>query len=70
MAKLNWQRVLKKSNVETSDYWNKPAHGFDKEWHNTQAQKQAQQDRLIRDKAMAMIKANKNSSRKVSGPVK
>ena len=59
MAKLDWQRVVKKSTVENSNFWNDPKKGFDKQWHKTQAQIKAQKDQAVRRKALAMIQANK-----------
>lgn len=59
MAKLNWQRVVKKSTVENSNYWNNPKKGFDKQWHQTQEQNKAKKDQAARQKALAMIQANK-----------
>ena len=63
MAKLDWQKVYKKgTTLMGSDYYSNPKTGFDKAWHTQQAKKKQAQDRLIRDKAMAMIRANKQKN--------
>ena len=63
MAKLDWQKVYKKGTTKMkSDYWSNPKSGFDKHWHQQQAKLQAQKDRQARDKALAMIRANKKTS--------
>ena len=63
MAKLNWQKVYKKGTTRLqTDYWNNPKQGFDNAWHQQQANKKEKQDRHIRDKALAMIRANKSDT--------
>lgn len=63
MAKLNWHKVSKQSKEQTSldrPFFTNPKTGFDKKWHEKAAKNKAKQDRLIRDKAMASIKAKKS----------
>jgi hypothetical protein len=63
MAKLNWQKLSTQSKKQSRldhSYYTNPKTGFDKQWHDELADKQAKQDRLIRNKAMASIKANKS----------
>ncbi len=59
MAKLNWQKLYKQGTTEmVKDYWCNPKKGFDKQWHDQQANTKATTDRQLRDKALNMIRSN------------
>lgn len=62
MAKINWQKLQASSKEQTRlerPYYTNPTTGFDKQWHENMANKKAKQDRQIRNKALASIRANK-----------
>ena len=46
MTKLKWDRHPVQS-VLNSEYWTDPKKGFDKGWHDRQAQKQQRKQRLL-----------------------
>jgi hypothetical protein len=49
MTKLNWDRQTTSSGMN-SEYWTNPKTGFDKGWHDRQAQKQQRKERLLNQK--------------------
>lgn len=61
---------VKKSGKSTStlngSYYTNPKTGFDQKWHQQQANLRAQQEKLARQKAMAMIKANKGKTHSIT----
>ena len=59
MAKIDWSRHRLEETKLTREYWSNPKKGFDRAWHEKQAKLRAKKDRAIRDRAMAMIRANK-----------
>ena len=46
MTKLKWNRTNPTSSLN-SDYWTSPKAGFDKGWHDRQAQKDQRKQRLL-----------------------
>ena len=46
MTKLNWNRESWTSTMN-SEYWTDPKRGFDKGWHDRQAQKDERKQRLL-----------------------
>tara|TARA_B110000305_G_scaffold234546_1_gene292761 strand:- start:814 stop:1071 length:258 start_codon:yes stop_codon:yes gene_type:complete len=61
MAKLNWQKLYTQSKEQSKrERSYDPTHSMTRRCDIKLADKQAKQDRLIRNKAMAMIKANKS----------
>ena len=61
MAKLNWQKLYTQSKEQSKrERSYGPNHLMTRQCDIKLADKQAKQDRLIRDTAMASIKANKS----------
>ena len=46
MTKLKWDREPVRSSLN-SEYWTNPKEGFDKGWHDRQAQKNERKQRLL-----------------------
>ena len=60
MAKLNWQKLYTQSKEQSKrERSYDPTHSMTRRCDIKLADKQAKQDRLIRNKAMASIKAHK-----------
>ena len=60
MAKLNWQKLYTQSKEQSKrERSYDPTHSMTRRCDTKLADKQAKQDRLIRNKAMASIKAHK-----------
>ena len=49
MTKLDWNRPGWKTQMN-SEYWTNPKTGFDKGWHDRQAQKNERKQRLLNQK--------------------